>query len=47
MRASIDACETLTQIQRSFTGFIRDITERKPSEARIQNLAHYVVIGDW
>lgn len=27
--------------KRSFTGIIRDITERKLSEARIQNLAHY------
>jgi diguanylate cyclase (GGDEF)-like protein/PAS domain S-box-containing protein len=27
--------------QRSFTGIIRDITERKLSEAHIQNLAHY------
>ena len=36
---------TVTELEfggrRNFTGIIRDITERKLSEARIQNLAHY------
>lgn len=36
---------TVTELKfggmRNFTGIIRDITERKLSEARIQNLAHY------